>query len=340
MMFIELKGSPREIGQQHGEVFREDIKRYYDFYCAQRNKTPDKLDKTILEYLKKHCNYILEEMEGIAKGAGMKFEEILVYNHFNVISGCTPIFFRKTEVGPLLAQNLDCGEEERKATLIRVVRPKEGHSFIGASFVGTVWTGNAINDNGVCCTGVSSHQKGYATANGTSGGIIGRDMIQQAGNVDEAFEIAKSHTYIGKIGIHIIADGSGKAIKTEMDNEKHFAFPVKGDFAFSTGLYESEIEAQNESEYLQVKEERKKTIQELYNNGKIEFSLEGMKKLLSHHCSPGSVCRHKPWQTRGENTQSSRIMVINQRKLLITDGPPCKNEYKEYKFNQKGRNEF
>ena len=331
-MSIELSGSPREIGEQHGAAYKDEIKKYYDFYCIQHNKRPDKLDKSILDYLKKHGNYLLEEMEGIAKGAGMKFEEILVYNHFNVVTGCTPIFFRKTEVGPLLAQNLDCGKEEHEATLIRVIKPKEGHSFIGASFVGTVWAGNAINDNGVCLAGVSAHQKGYATENGTSGGIIQRDMIQRAGNVDEAFEIAKSHTYIGKIGIFIIADGSEKAVKTEMNNEKHFAFPVKDVFAFTTGLYESEIEAQDEPDYLEVKEQRRKTIQGLYDKGKIEFSLKGMKNLLSHHCSPGSVCRHKPWQTRGENTQSSRIMLINQTKLLITDGPPCKNEYLEYKL--------
>ncbi len=29
----------------------------------------------------------------------MSYEEILVYNHFNVPTGCTPIFFRDSELG-------------------------------------------------------------------------------------------------------------------------------------------------------------------------------------------------------------------------------------------------
>ncbi len=338
MYFIQLTGTPREIGEQHGREFKNEIHKCYDFFCVQNKITPDKLDKTVLDYLKMHFTYLLEEIEGIAKGAGMKFEEVLTYNHFPAIPvctpvfWCTPVFFKNTEVGPILAQNLDTVPEEGKAELVRIVRPKKGHAFIASNLVGTVWAGNAINDVGVAKASVSSHHKEYKFTSGASENLIFRHIIQSAGNVDEAFEIAKSHTYIGKIGIHIIADHSGKAIKYETNNKKHFALSVKNGFGFSTGLYESEIEAQDEPELLQMKEDRKRTIEELYNKGKIEFSLEGMKKLLSYHHSPGSICRHRPWQKTGSNTQSSRIMIINQRKFLVTDGPPCTHKYKEYKL--------
>lgn len=333
MYYIELSGTPGEIGEKHGEAYRDEIRKYYDFYCAQRNKTPDKLPGSVADYLKKHFAYLEEEILGIARGAGMKFEEILIYNHFNVLTGCTPIFFKNSDRGPLLAQNLDCGREEREATLVRKVKPKDGQSFICVSFVGTVWKGNGINESGFCAAAVSAHQKDFQKDNGTSGGIVGRHMLQYSKTVEDGFKLHTSYRMIGKIGVNLFADGTGNAALVEYDNKRKYIFPVKGNFAFSTGLYESDIEAKKEAAYLQPKYDRKATIKKLYENGEIEFTLAGMKKLLSHHCSPGPVCRHEPWEfhKNGDgDTQSARIMIINERKLLITDGAPCQSSFEEF----------
>ena len=69
--------------------------------------------------------------------------------------------------------------------------------------------------------------------------------------------------------------------------------------------------------------------QPLYKAGKIDLSLEGMKKLLAHHApDPGSVCRHS--LDHGLCTQSARIMIPQQKKLLISDGPPCTSPFQEF----------
>ena len=110
---------------------------------------------------------IAEEIDGIAAGAGLSYKQAMTYNHHNVIISCTPICFRDTPDGPLMAQNLDCGLEQQQAGLIRRVKPKTGYAFLSVSVVGAVWVGNPINETGLCFGGVSAHQSQYRKEDGT-----------------------------------------------------------------------------------------------------------------------------------------------------------------------------
>jgi len=335
MRYIELQGSPLEIGRQHGEAFAEDIRKYYEFYCVRTGKTPGRLRPSIRDYVERRLPEAAEEIDGIARGAGMKYEEILAYNHFNVVSGCTPMFFRNTEIGPLLGQNLDCEPEERQATVIRNVRPDKGNATLSASFIGTVWLGNWINEHGLCRCAVSAHHKGYLTENGTSFGITEMQAARCAATPLEAYEILNSHRHIGKVGVVMLADAEGRAIRLEGNGEELFPEEITDDFAFTTGLYTSgKVEARDEPDYMRPKYARAETVEGLYGEGKIEFSLDGMKRLMSHHApDPGSVCRHN--REQGSCTQSSRILAPRERKMYITDGPPCCSEYEEYELRKK-----
>ncbi len=330
MRYIELNGTAKEIGRQHGRAFSDDIKKYYEFYCLRCGKTPDTLHPSIRHYVETHLPEIAQEIEGIAEGSGLRYDEILTYNHFSVISGCTAVFFRNTPDGPILAQNLDCGIEEQQAVLISNVKPEKGYAFLNVSFVGTVWAGNAINETGLCMAGVSAHQSEYRTENGTSYGIIDRTVIQYGSNVHEALDIMNTHPNIGKVGCRLFLDGQGKCMITEGTPTKKFGTIVTDDFCFSTGLFTSgKVTAKNELNYIRPKIARKETINRMYESGEITFTVDGMKQLLGHHApDPGSVCRHN--RDFGECTQSARIMIRDQRKLLICDGPPCCSEFEEF----------
>lgn len=331
MRFIELRGSPAAMGEQYGAAFADDIRKYYALYCLRRSKHPE-LDPSIQAYLERRCPWLVEEMEGISRGAGMTFKEIMAYNHFKLVKkGCTPVFFRDTEAGPILAQNLDTGPLELEALVMRVVRPKDGLAFISPVIVGTVWAGTCMNEKGVCMSGVSAYTKRPATENGAVGGVVARDAIQHAETADDLVRINNSHTILSKTGVGIAADLSGKAFRIERDNVTKLATPL-GEFGFSTGLYESEkIEQGGTPAGLQMKRDRANTVRRLYEEGKIEFSVTGMKRLLSHHCSPGPVCRHLPWEGDGTTgTQASRIMIPSRMQFLMAEGPPCRNTYREY----------
>ncbi len=330
MKYIELKGSLREIGRAHGEAFRDDIRRYYEFYCMRRNKTPESLPSSIRVYVEENLPDAVEEMRGIAEGAGMRYEEILVYNHFSVITGCTPVFFRNSDRGPLVGQTLDCEPEELEAVLVRNIKPEKGNAYLSLSFTGTVWVGNFLNEAGIGRCAVSAHHSPYLTEDGTNMGIMDSVIAREVSDVGEVIDVLKSHRLIGKIGVLLYAQESGRAVMIEGNAYRRWMTEIEKDFAFSTGLFTTgKVEAQAEPDYIRPKEARKKTIDGLYARGKIQFTLEGMKRLFAHHApDPGSVCRHN--KDAGSTTQSARICILRERKLLVTSGPPCTAKYEEF----------
>jgi len=336
MRYVELQGTPRQIGHRHGAAFADLIRKYHDFYCRRLvSRTINDLDRSVLRYLECKCSYLLEEMEGIATGSGMSFDDILVYNHFNAMTGCTPVFFADTEVGPILGQNIDCGEQERAAMLVRLVRPTNGHAFITTTFVGCVWSTNGLNQAGLCHGNCFCYFDGMSAADGTSTGIIKRDMLQYAANVEDALEIARSHRHIGKIGIWILVDASGNALRLEQTNDLSFTFPPTDGLLFSTGIYEAPIPLPSAPlKSLEFGKARRRTIEQLHRQGQIAFSVAGMQKLLAHHCSPGPVCRHPPYEQNKDATRSTRIMIPAQGRYLVTDGPSCRNSFHEYRLCQ------
>jgi len=333
MRSIELSGTPLEIGRQYGAAFGQEIQERYELHCVRTRRTPDKLPASVMKYVEQRCPDLLEEMDGLAQGAGLSLEQAVTYNHFNVMEGCTPIFFRDSDAGPLLAQNLDATEDERHSLIVRVVRPRGGYAMMGPARIGTVWIGTGMNEKGLCCSGVSARCKKLDYQNGTHGNIVNRDVLQHCANVDEAFERQASHTVLGKHGVPVFADASGKALRIERDNLTKIRLePQYPDFGFATGIYETgRIEQDKHPVKFAVSTDRAATLRRLYENHLIDFSVEGMKRLLRHHCSPGSICRHTPWQPETmEGTQCSRIMIARQLKMLIAEGPPCRNDYVEH----------
>jgi isopenicillin-N N-acyltransferase-like protein len=330
MKYIELRGTARQIGRTHGEAFREDIAHWYDFYFASRGKRPENLDPSIRRYSESHFPDLIEEIRGLAEGAGMTYEQMLAWNHFTVVQGCTPLYLRNTPRGPLAAQTLDCDPEEQQAVLVRNVRPAEGQAYLCASFVGTVWTANFVNESGLCRAAVSAHHKNQRTTDGTCGSLIEAHVVRTARSLDEAFAIYSAHRWLRKVGVHLLCDRDGGAIFVEGTADEKFRTEVEGDFAYSTGLFVSgKVQAEWNPPYLLPKYARALTLERLHHAGKIEYTVEGMKRLLATHApEPGSVCRHD--RSTGLCTVSGRIMIPAEGKLLICDGRPCEAAFEEF----------
>lgn len=330
MRYIELSGTPRELGRQHGEAYREDIHKYHDFYCVHRGKTPESFDPLIRTYTENAFPDLVEEMRGIAEGADLSYEQVLVYNHFTVITGCTPVFFRHSDHGPLVAQTLDCQPDEQEAVVVRKVRPSGGIPFLCACYVGTVWPANFVSEVGLAMAAVSAHHQPYRTTDGTAISLAEAHIARTARSLAETFTIAKSYRYLRKVGIRLWADRDGNAMLVEGTGDQQYKTNINDDFAYSTGIYTSgHVEPQDEPAYILPKYARALTIERLFHQGRIEFSLAGMRRLMSHHApDPGSICRHN--RTAGFCTQSARIMIPAEGKLLISDGRPCEHEFEEF----------
>lgn len=147
---LDLKGTPHERGRVHGERARGRVERSlanYSRLFAFHGMPWDEAQRRAAVYrdvIGKFDASLLEELEGIARGVGRPFGEILALNvrteimpaHFMTgadAGECTAIAVRPgaSDSGePLLAQNWDWVGSQRESMILLRVRADRGPSFL------------------------------------------------------------------------------------------------------------------------------------------------------------------------------------------------------------------
>ena len=101
------RGAPYEIGYSHGKSHPDRVRKSYEYNlksCLERGDvTKEELVRIAMGFVKPVERYnpdYIEEVQGIADGAGMKFEELMVLNS-------------RTELQKLGWNKLDGGEKNR-----------------------------------------------------------------------------------------------------------------------------------------------------------------------------------------------------------------------------------
>lgn len=87
-----LTGSPGEMGLEHGRLLRETVAETVERYIHRSHRTfqvpYEYLIGAVRDCLPQIPGPFLEEMEGIAEGAGVPFEDIVAYNCIADIDSC------------------------------------------------------------------------------------------------------------------------------------------------------------------------------------------------------------------------------------------------------------
>ncbi len=338
MQLIELKGSPYEIGFQHGRIFKERIKEWVPRYCRFEGWSAVQLESVQRRseiYMMSFFPDLLEEMRGIAAGAEMKYEDLFLVNMFPsfpyLTPSCTCIAFKATDLGPMLGHNGDGGVGEPPTILRRTqLTSSDGYSSLTASvWVGTVW-GIGMNEHGFCLVCSSAHPVDTENRDGICIWILLKGVLQHCRNVTEAIELMSNCRIVGKGATVLVVDASGDAAVVEIAPHKAVTLRTESNAIWCTNHYTSgEIEYRDEPEYIANSMGRYQKLTELSETGGFEFSLEGMKRVLTDHDQPGAICQHKD---RGQimETYLSMILLSKGRKILFADGAPCQNDYVEF----------
>jgi isopenicillin-N N-acyltransferase-like protein len=169
-----------QIGHQHGsqacKQVQGSIAFYSDFFKRRTGKTESdirEVARQFLPYLQKACPAYLEEIRGLADGAGVEFETILALNVRTEIGygllndGCTA-FAWKTKTNSFIAQNWDWDVEQAnniiRLKIVQVGKPTihmmtEGGIIgkIGLNSAGVGVTLNAISARGVAFDKLPCH---------------------------------------------------------------------------------------------------------------------------------------------------------------------------------------
>ena len=135
---LTVKGSPYEIGLQHGEAFSQQIRGFVDDHLARVNllrNRPLERDEAMriagryALWIERDLPAIAEEIAGVAHGAGIKYEEAVLLQirreliHTGSKCGdCTSIVSRNEEGDVVVAQTIDlAGRMGDLALILRII---------------------------------------------------------------------------------------------------------------------------------------------------------------------------------------------------------------------------
>jgi pimeloyl-ACP methyl ester carboxylesterase len=146
----------------------------------------------------------LEEMQGLARGAAVPYDAILLENVFLTLAEqpdptallrlpahCTNVVAlgEATSMGQLLhASTLDWGMREvlKDRTVCLVMEPASGHPFVSITWPGMVGTLRAMGTQGIAITEESCAAKNDTHLHGIPVNLLLRKVVQHASDLDEA----------------------------------------------------------------------------------------------------------------------------------------------------------
>lgn len=205
MKLLNLSGTPYEIGKGHGEQAKSEVHYSLDSYEKLFWHEANLRWEQALESAKKHMDFIeksnsalLEEMDGVAKGASVDFDDILALN-------------ARSEIA--LTSNKRDG-----CTSLAIMPPLADRAYLGQN-----WDWRAAQSKSIIITEIAQHNR--PTINMiTEGGIIGKIGMNSAG-LGVCLNALRANVKSEKLPIHLglreILNASTMAeAESKVDNKK------------------------------------------------------------------------------------------------------------------------
>ena len=330
---IKCSGKSFEMGRQYGEQARKEIRQNLELFkipshCGMRDITA-RIEKVI----KKYTMDAYSELCGIAQGANVDVSSLLFINHVDVLESnverCTPVILNNGKQGIIVAKNNDSPPNENFNFVLRKCSPDMGLPFIQLTYAGWVSGLDMMNADGVANTHGSVGSCFDKSGERIDIRLIMYELMKKCRSVNDVYQQLGEFPLTGK-GFNIaLGDSSNQSLMLDAAIPFIAVSSRNKNFDYATNIYRSPgLEAAD------VRAPEKRDIC-VYRYGYLKWleqtnapkKLEDIKKLLSCH-DPWAPCRHGG--SHGSQTDWSMINVIKDRKILVADGAPCENEYKEY----------
>lgn len=354
---IDLTGTPSQIGAAHGEALRPLIRQYCDDFIGfiLKQSVLSLSEESLwakwapqVAVNQREAPALIEEMQGIARGAGVPFERIFLLNslldlnclrYFDMagaFAGCTTFAVVK-EAGTgrtLIGQTYDMPELHQPYTAVLRLKPNQGPRQLCFTFAGIVG-----------CAGLNEHglalNINYLSAQDCQLGRLHSISVRQTlgcAQLADALAVPVGGPRAG--GAHyLIGDEHGNLVSIETTALRHDLFYPDGNAIGHTNHYLSAW--LKEVEYIRRASigsslARYTALRRYLKDKGESLTVDGLKELTRNHTSyPRSICAHgADYEAKGTKgrTVSAMIAVPAERLMHITNGCACENEYQVVKL--------
>jgi isopenicillin-N N-acyltransferase-like protein len=343
---VELGGSNYEIGLGHGAFFKKEVASIVQSLLAEAQArtgmSKDSICSVVLRYmplLQANAPHLIDEIRGIAEGAGVPFQLALLLNHrhefmYGIRSRsqlsadeCTILGVtaeRSATKSVVMAQNVDLPPSFLGKMALFKLKPRKGPSIMMCALVGTVGH-HGMNSYGLArCSSaiVTSHEK----ALGLSRVVISRMILEKKSVEDAVDTIATTERAVS--GNYMLADKSDKLLDIETTaKEWRLISPKKGFIAHTNHVVHSELMPFGQAAWADSlpRYERIRRLA-LERKGTIAPDIV-CRWLRDHHGHPASICNHSD-----HVTVASVLFQPREGTMLACAGPPCQNQYALHSF--------
>lgn len=356
-----LEGTPRERGTTHGELFADEIRNNIEFYLDHfaengvDNQTAREHARKFIDFLGEGHEEYVSEMRGVAEGSGVSLEDITLINVRHTIlysaypdkrqteaveepsvDGCTSFGLRPEVTAnghTYVGQNWDW--ESPIESFVMDVHQQDRPDFLAVTEAGMVGGKFGLNEHGfgLVVNGLSTPSDGKdpyrKPAHVRDREILNADRFDRALEPIIGEERPTSRNYV-------VAHEIGEMVDVETTPDSfNYLYPDDGILTHANHFEDrSNVQSKLETQIPHTVA-RGMRIDRLLKQIETDIDEEDMKNVLRDHFGkPASICRHTQ-PDADENalshTNVSVIMDLNERRMLVTNGPPCENEYHEYR---------
>ncbi len=351
---ITAKGSPYEIGFEHGRQEREAVQHNFQFYLdlwnhfsgVKRSQVLKKAQKFI-PYIENLDSELVEELKGVAKGSEMHLEEIIALNsrwELNYaymmenpkkapVEGCTafaliPEATKNRHV--IVGQNWDYKPGVENSCIILRIQQENKPEILMHTEAGIIGH-KGFNSAGIgVCLNLIRCEKDHFQP-GLPVWIKVRGLLNSR-SLPDCLKILTSFEGPNSANM-VIAHRDGEAIDVECaPDDTFFLFPNGGVLTHSNHFLSPSFRVKDTAKSLipdtVLRNHRaSRLLQERRGN----VDLKTIKNVLKDHFGhPDSICRHRDERLH-ENEQwetlTSMMIDLTEGKILYTSGPPCSHRY-------------
>ncbi|WP_245807777.1 C45 family autoproteolytic acyltransferase/hydolase [Halobacillus massiliensis] len=335
---IKLTGSSFEIGYQHGQKAKKQVlnslqtyEKMFKEYASMSWKEAIEKASLHLHAIEKYNLSYLKEIEGLAKGAGVTFEDVLVLNArseialINTMDGCTAFALTPPKTTKTwLAQNWDW-KGEQNDSIVHLEIKQESLPAIQmiteAGIIGKI----GMNDRGI---GVCLNALVTDTWKPKVPIHLGLRAILESTTMEEAYAKVEKNQ-MASAAHFLIASKSEEMISMEV-SPVHTAERrgSNGALTHTNHICSENMKKEVKEDALPDSFNRFSMVTKLVDEIKDkEIEKENLFEILSSHENyPSSICRHSSPAQVGRakmETVFSIVMNLTDNKLSWSIGKPC-----------------